>query len=327
MSSPASSPDQPGWWKISLPLPGELEESLLWKLPELGVTRLAVLHAPGTPLERELVAWLPRSDWPETDLRQLERALRPLAEVFATTLPPLRWQPVADEDWSLTWKQHWAPDPIGESLLVLPAWLEEPPEAQERHVIRIDPGLAFGTGAHPSTRLCLEGLDVLGRERVDRGGASVQKPLAGLRVADLGCGSGLLGLAALALGAEEVWAVDTDPLAIRATTNNAALNAVTTIHATVGSIDALERQLEGQLADVLLCNILAPVIAELAEGFSRILNPKGLGLLSGLLVSQADELIATLGAHGWQANLRAIQAPWALLTLEGPKDSIRRADL
>ncbi|MEB3260597.1 MAG: 50S ribosomal protein L11 methyltransferase [Cyanobacteriota bacterium] len=319
MTSPASSTDHGGWWKLSLPLPGELEESLLWKLPELGVTRLAVLHAPGTPSERELVAWLPQSDWPETDLQQLEHALQPLAEVFAITLPPLRWQPVADEDWGLTWKQHWAPDPVSASLLVLPAWLEPPPEAQGRHVIRIDPGLAFGTGAHPSTRLCLEGLDVLGRERVATEGAPVDRPLAGLRVADLGCGSGLLGLAALALGAEEVWAVDTDPLAIRATTNNAALNGVTTIHAAVGSIEALERQLEGQLADVLLCNILAPVIAELAEGLSRILNPKGVGLLSGLLVSQADELIATLGALGWNANLRASQDPWALLTLAGPK--------
>ncbi len=312
---------------LSMPVPGELEESLLWRLPELGVTRLAVLHAPGTPLERELVAWLPESDWPETDLRQLERALQPLAEVFATTLPPLRWQRVADEDWSLTWKQNWAPDPIGGSLLVLPAWLEEPAEAQGRHVIRIDPGLAFGTGAHPTTRLCLEGLEALGTERVERGCAPDGSPLAGLRVADLGCGSGLLGLAALALGAEGVWAVDTDPLAIRATNENAALNAVTTIHTAVGSIDELELLLQGQSADVLLCNILAPVIAELAEKFARILNPNGLGLLSGLLVSQADELIATLGAQGWQASLRASQDPWALLTLTGPKETFRHADL
>jgi len=303
-----------------MPVPGELEESLLWRLPELGVTRLAVLHAPGTPLERELVAWLPESDWPETDLRQLERALQPLAEVFAMTLPPLRWERVADEDWSLTWKQNWAPDPIGRSLLVLPAWLEEPAEAQGRHVIRIDPGLAFGTGAHPTTRLCLEGLEALGRERVDGGNAPDRSPLAGLRVADLGCGSGLLGLAALALGAEGVWAVDTDPLAIRATNENAALNAVTTIHTGVGSIDELELLLQGQSADVLLCNILAPVIAELAEGFSLILNPNGLGLLSGLLVSQADELIATLRAQGWQASLSASLEPWAMLTLAGRKE-------
>ena len=301
-------------------LPVELEESLLWRLPELGVSRLAVLHAPGTPLERELVAWLPESDWPETDLRQLERALKPLAEVFAVPLPPLRWQRVADEDWSLTWKQHWAPDPIGRTMLVLPAWLQEPPEAKGRHVIRIDPGLAFGTGSHPTTRLCLEGLEALGQTRVQTGEAAAASPLAGWRVADLGCGSGLLGLAALALGAETVCAADTDPLAIRATQENAALNGIATFPVTLGSAGALETLLQGQPADLLLCNILAPVIAELSGSFSHLLKPSGWGLLSGLLVTQAEELITCLSQKGWSANLAATQEPWALLMIGSAKD-------
>lgn len=301
-------------------LPVELEESLLWRLPELGVTRLAVLHAPGTPLERELVAWLPDSDWPETDLRQLESVLQPLAEVFALPLPPLRWQRVADEDWSLTWKQHWAPDPIGCTLLVLPAWLQEPPEAEERHVIRIDPGLAFGTGSHPTTRLCLEGLEALGQARVQKGEVAAASPLAGWRVADLGCGSGLLGLAALALGAETVCAADTDPLAIRATQENAALNGIQAFPVTLGSAEALEALLQGQPADLLLCNILAPVIAELSGRFSRLLKPSGRGLLSGLLLTQAEELITCLGQKAWRATLAATQEPWALLTIESARD-------
>ncbi|MFM7463911.1 MAG: 50S ribosomal protein L11 methyltransferase [Cyanobium sp.] len=305
-----ASPASHGWWKLSLALPGDLEESLLWKLPELGVHRVAVVHRPLEPLNRELQAWLPQSDWSEADLQALEQALAPLGDSFALQLPPLSWERVADEDWSLSWKQHWAPDPIGATLLVLPAWLEVPEEAQGRRVIRLDPGPAFGTGSHPSTRLCLEGLEALAASQVGEGAPSDQ-PLKGLRVADLGCGSGLLGLAALALGAEWVYAVDTDPLAIRATQENAALNGVQTLSVREGSTDELESLLQGEPADVLLCNILAPVIAELCSSFPRLLRPSGLGLLSGLLVTQANGLLSRLREQGWEATLAAVQEPWA----------------
>jgi ribosomal protein L11 methyltransferase len=269
-----------------------------------------VVHGPSEPLNRELQAWLPEADWSEADLQALEMALSPLTQPFALQLPPLRWERVADEDWSLSWKQHWAPDPIGTSLLVLPAWLEVPEEAQGRRVIRLDPGSAFGTGSHPSTRLCLEGLEALATSRV-RGGAPGDQPLKGLRVADLGCGSGLLGLAALALGADWVYAVDTDPLAIRATEENAALNGFQALSVLEGSTAELESLLHGEPADVLLCNILAPVIAELCSNFPRLLTRNGLGLLSGLLVTQADGLLSSLRTQGWEATLAAIQEPWA----------------
>ena len=185
-----------------------------------------------------------------------------------------------------------------------------PEEAQGRRVIRLDPGSAFGTGSHPSTRLCLEGLEALATSRV-RGGAPGDQPLKGLRVADLGCGSGLLGLAALALGADWVYAVDTDPLAIRATEENAALNGFQALSVLEGSAAELESLLHGEPADVLLCNILAPVIAELCSSFSRLLTRNGLGLLSGLLVTQADGLLSGLRTQGWEATLAAIQEPWA----------------
>lgn len=308
-----------GWWRLAIALPLELEDSLLWKLPELGVHRLAICHRPEAPLERELVAWLPEIDWPAAERAALEEALRPLGEPFHLALPPLRWQRVADEDWSSTWKRHWRPDPIGHTLLVLPAWLEVPPEAEGRRVIRLDPGPAFGTGSHPTTRLCLEGLEVLADARL-RGGASPEAPLAGLRVADLGCGSGLLGLGALALGAETVLAVDTDPLAIRATAENAALNGATALAVALGSSDVLEELLGGEPADLLLCNILAPVIAELSPSFRRLLVPGGQGLLSGLSLSQAEELIRTLERQGWQATVAASRDPWALLWLRERED-------
>ncbi|MFN9547422.1 MAG: 50S ribosomal protein L11 methyltransferase [Cyanobacteriota bacterium] len=304
-----------GWWQLSLALPEELEESLLWRLPQLGVQRLAVCHGPERPRERQLVAWLPEADWPEAERLALEVALRPLAETFALVLPPLRWQRVAEEDWSSSWKRHWGPDPIGQTLLVLPAWLEVPPEAEGRRVIRLDPGPAFGTGSHPSTRLCLEGMEALAAARVAAGSAGEGAPLAGWRVADLGCGSGLLGLAALALGAESVQAVDTDPLAVRATRDNLALNGFTALTVAPGSAEALEGLLAGQPADLLLCNILAPVIAELCGSFRRLLAPGGEGLLSGLLLSQAEALIAVLEGEGWSARVVAKSDPWVLLRL------------
>ena len=293
------------WWRLELHSLPELEESLLWKLNDLGIPRVAVRHRPESPQERQLLAWLPQADWPESELPRLRASLEPLAATFGLELPPLTWQAQADEDWSLSWKQHWQADPVGERLLVLPAWLPCPEEHQERLVIRIDPGSAFGTGSHPTTRLCLEGLERLATER---GG------LAGLRVADLGCGSGLLGLAALRLGAASACGADTDSLAVRATTDNAALNDLP-LPVALGSVEALAQLLEGRPADLLLCNILAPVIEALAPDFARVLAPSGIGLLSGLLVDQVPTLERALAAKGWQAELSARRDPWGLMTI------------
>ena len=298
----------PGWWRLELASLPELEESLLWKLADLGIARVAVQHRPETPSQRQLIAWLPAIDWPEQERQQLALALAPLAEPFGLALPPLRWSQQADEDWSLSWKQHWQADPVGKGLLILPAWLPCPPEHAERRLIAMDPGSAFGTGSHPTTRLCLEALELLA--------AMTPEGLAGLRVADLGCGSGVLGLAALRLGAASVAAVDTDSLAVRATTDNAALNGLTPqVRVQLGSVEALAELLEGQPADLLLCNILAPVIQALCPAFNTVLAANGVGLLSGLLVDQAPALQLALRDEGWQAELTAEQSQWGLMTI------------
>ena len=298
----------PGWWRLELASLPELEESLLWKLAELGIPRVAVQHRPETPSQRQLIAWLPAIDWPEPERQQLARALAPLAEPFGLALPPLQWSQQADEDWSLSWKQHWQADPVGKGLLILPAWLPCPPEHAERRLIAMDPGSAFGTGSHPTTRLCLEALELLA--------ARTPEGLAGLRVADLGCGSGVLGLAALRLGAASVAAADTDSLAVRATADNAALNGLTPqVRVQLGSVEALAVLLEGQPADLLLCNILAPVIQALCPAFNTVLAANGVGLLSGLLVDQAPALQLALRDEGWQAELTAEQSQWGLMTI------------
>ena len=296
------------WWRLELLALPELEESLTWKLNALGIPRVAVRHSPEQPQDRKLVAWLPASDWPESERQQLEQALKPLADTFGLALPTIHWFEQDDEDWSLSWKQHWEPDPVGQRLLILPAWLELPPEHADRQVIRMDPGSAFGTGSHPTTRLCLEAIEQLSDER---GGS-----LGPIRVADLGCGSGILGIAALLEGASSVAAADTDSLAVRATRDNAVVSGFEEqFQVDLGSIERLAELLEGRPADLLLCNILAPVIEALCPAFDTVLAPGGLGLLSGLLVSQAPRLQEVLAEQGWSAELTAQQSQWGLMTI------------
>ena len=292
------------WWRLTMACPPELEESLVWKLTDLGLHRHAVQHAPETPDQKQLLLWLPQPEWPEAERQQLLASLEPLAEPFGLPLPQGHWDDVADEDWSLSWKQHWQPDPVGEGLLILPAWLEVPPEHGERLVIRMDPGSAFGTGSHPTTRLCLEALE--------------QAPPVGALVADLGCGSGVLGLAALGLGATAVVAADTDSPAVRATGDNRELNGrpADQLKVSLGSVEALQQLLEGRRADLLLCNILAPVIEALAPGFEALVAPEGRALLSGLLVDQAPGLEQVLGGLGWLVSARGSQGRWGLLEIQ-----------
>jgi ribosomal protein L11 methyltransferase len=291
------------WWRLELPCPPELEESLIWKLNALGIHRVALQHRPEAPEQRQLVAWLPAADWPAAERQQLPGALAPLAATFGLELAPMAWREQADEDWSLSWKQHWQPDPVGQRLLILPAWLELPPEHADRLVIRMDPGSAFGTGSHPTTRLCLEAIEQL-------------QTLPGARVADLGCGSGILGIAALLQGARSVAAADTDSLAVRATADNAAVSGFSgRLQVALGSVERLAELLQGRPADLLLCNILAPVIEALCPAFHTLLAADGVGLLSGLLVDQAPGLQQALAAEGWRAELSAQQGRWGLLVL------------
>ena len=286
-----------------MPCPPELEESLAWKLNDLGLHRFALQHSPDPPHQKTLLVWLPQPEWPIADREQVLASLEPLSQPFGLAFPSGVWDEVADEDWSLSWKQHWQPDPVGHRLLILPAWLDVPEEHADRFVIRMDPGSAFGTGSHPTTRLCLEALEAC--------------PPQGLLVADLGCGSGVLGLASLCLGADAVLAADTDSLAVRATAGNRSLNQCSEqrLQVSLGSVETLQALLAGRRADLLLCNILAPVIEALSPGFESLIAPNGRALLSGLLVDQAPRLKDVLAAQGWQVTQELAQGRWGLLEI------------
>ncbi|CAK0743730.1 Ribosomal protein L11 methyltransferase [Gammaproteobacteria bacterium] len=202
----------------------------------------------------------------------------------------LNWrvQSVADRDWERVWLDDFHPLSCGSRLWICPFGSSVPhPEAV---VLWLDPGLAFGTGHHPTTALCLEWLD-----------ASLK---VGCSVVDYGCGSGILGLAALRLGATQCWAVDHDPQAIRATLANAARNGIATCQAAEMNSHSLVAELMPPLwaglpehlpaikADLLLANILARPLVELAVYFSGMIQPGGYIVLSGILDHQETEIIS-----------------------------------
>ena len=294
---------QISWLRLEQEIPVELEDSFYWLLRNLEIHRFSFEYEPENNSTQTLFIWLPLNEWSERDQNDLVKSLISLATPFGLTLPACKWIQVTDEDWSLSWKKYWRPDPVGKSILILPAWLDVPENFADRKIIRLDPGSAFGTGSHPSTRLCIEVLD--------------NEPPVGKTIADLGCGSGILSLTALKLGAKCIFAVDTDSLAISATKINSALNNFpeNLLNVSLGSIDQLEETIPEKKIDLMLCNILAPVIKSLGPMFERIIGYKGKVILSGLLVDQIKELEEFFSLLGWQVLEIKIKDDWALLVI------------
>jgi ribosomal protein L11 methyltransferase len=181
-----------------------------------------------------------------------------------------------DQQWERVWLDRFRPMQFGSGLWIVPGALDAPPQAT--HVLRLDPGLAFGTGTHPTTRLCLQWID--GHD------------FKGQTVIDYGCGSGVLGIAAAIKGALKVICVDNDPQALVATRDNATRNGVAdTIHVLT------PEQYEPDQSDVVLANILAGPLVELAPVLLASLRPAGSLVLSGILEVQADEVAAAYRAQ------------------------------
>jgi len=294
---------QVSWFRLEQEIPIELEDSFYWLLKNLEIHRFSFEHDPENNSTKTLFIWLPCNDWSVRDQENLVQSLISLAKPFQLILPPCKWIQVKDEDWSLSWKKSWKPDPVGKSILILPAWLDVPEKFLERKIIRLDPGSAFGTGSHPSTRLCIEALD--------------NDPPVGKTIADLGCGSGILSLTALHLGANRTFSVDTDSLAISATKMNSALNnfSENLLNVFLGSIEELKVNIPEKKIDLLLCNILAPVIKSLGPNFEKIIGYKGKVILSGLLVNQIQELQEFFLSLGWEVLEIRTMDKWALMIL------------
>ncbi|WP_269625439.1 50S ribosomal protein L11 methyltransferase [Prochlorococcus marinus] len=283
--------------------PVELEDSFYSLLSNLEIHRFSFEHDPNEKTTQALFIWLPLNEWSIIDQETLVEKLISLAKTFDLTLPPCKWIKVEDEDWSLSWKKSWKPDPVGKSILILPAWLDVPEKFLDRKIIRLDPGSAFGTGSHPSTRLCIEALD--------------NDPPVGKTIADIGCGSGILSLTALKLGAKSTISVDIDSLAISATKINSALNDFpeNLLNVFLGSIEEVEANLPSKKIDLALCNILAPAIKLIGPSFEKIIGHEGKIILSGLLVEQIEELQEFFLSLGWQVLEIKIKDQWALMVL------------
>jgi ribosomal protein L11 methyltransferase len=179
-----------------------------------------------------------------------------------------------DKDWEREWMQHYRPMPFGRRLWVCPSWLE-PPDPTAVNLL-LDPGLAFGTGTHPTTALCLGEMDGMELDQTS--------------VVDYGCGSGILAVAALRLGAVRALGVDNDPQALVATRDNAGRNGVPVAALEVALPGAFDHDSWSHSADVVIANILAGPLVELADTLLGFLKPGGTLLLSGLLESQAGAL-------------------------------------
>jgi len=211
------------------------------------------------------------------DLQQLHPNL-PEIEVAQKVLP--------GEDWSETWKSFFKPLIIGKNIVVKPTWETYEPKPGQV-VIEIDPGRAFGTGKHPSTALCLEIIELIVSESSRKKGDPVTSVL------DVGTGSGILGIAAALLGARRVLGLDIDPQAIEVAEENLRRNGVEGIM----SVSSTPLHRLDEIYDLVIANLTAPVINQMAASLSRCVSPKGWLVLSGILNEQMEEVVKSFQAH------------------------------
>lgn len=239
----------------------------------------------------------------ESAAAQVAEALGHLQVFGLRDIGDLRTRVVHEEDWAHAWKAHFPVLRIGAHLVIQPTWRRHRRRPDDVVVV-MDPGMAFGTGLHPTTRLCLAALDELG----GRGA------LQGRRVLDVGCGSGILAIAALAFDAREAVGVDIDPIAIEATAANAARNGMADrVAAHIGSLPS-----GGSRFDIVLANLIAGVLVPLAPGLRDELRPDGLLLASGIFIDREDEVRAALESAGLVVEGRTGEGEWVALLARRP---------
>lgn len=251
------------------------------------------------PEEVRLVAYLPTTpDLPQTieDIKEAVHSLQEygieVGEAFFTLTE------VAELDWANSWKQYYKPVILGKRMVIKPKWERWPHDAQQI-VIDIDPGMAFGTGTHATTSMCLILLEQY-----------VQK---GYDVYDVGCGSGILSIAAAKLGADKVTALDKDEIAVKVAQENVALNNL------AGSVN-VERNnlLDGvtRKVDVIVANITAGILMQLIPTARNLISPQGVFILSGIITDRELEVQHCLLDHGMLIIDRRVQGDWVALVAQ-----------
>ena len=262
------------WQQLTFSTTAQAAERLNELLLETEALAVTLQDAADEPIFEPALGTTPL--WGQTELvalfgaeEDLQQIIQQLQAAFGQ-LPPYHISQVAEQNWERAWMDEFKPMQFGQRLWICPSWCE--PVDPSAVNLLLDPGLAFGTGTHPTTRLCLEWLDA--------------NPPIDSQVIDYGCGSGVLALAALKLGAKITYAIDNDPQALLATEDNAKRNQINPRQLKTLSPE----QPIAAPVDVLLANILAQPLIELAEKFASLIKPQGTIILSGILQEQADKV-------------------------------------
>lgn len=322
------------WMEVSLLVDGEMAEAVAEVLARFApggvvVESTRVEFPPDSDFDSDAIgvvsgplrvyAYLPAVPEPgqpalEETRQRLEEALWHLG--FIRTLPAAQYKTIQEEDWSQAWKANFRPIPVGERLMIVPAWLDVP--LHGRIPIRIDPGMAFGTGTHPTTQLCMEFLEKYVPRLGSENGAG--------SMIDLGCGSGILAIAALKLGLKDALGVDTDANVIPIARQNAALNGIEAgLELGAGSLaEILSGAFGMKRAPIVAANILAPVITRLLdEGLAELVEAGGLLILSGILEEQLEMdgkgVLPALPRHDLLLEERRQSGDWAALAVRREK--------
>jgi len=305
------------WLEVSLTVNGELAEAVADVLARFAYSGVMMEQGvkytdeedAGTPTGPITVrAYLEMNDQIEETRQKLEESLYYLGRI--QPLPAASYKEIADQNWMEAWKQHYKPIRIGERLVIVPAWMDSPDP--DRIAIKIDPGMAFGTGTHPTTQLCLE---LMEKYFDDDTRSMVNRPLSAI---DVGCGSGILSIAAIKLGAKSALGVDIDAGSIVNARENASSNQVgDELTLEVGSVqEILDGRFTLRKAPLVLANILAPVIGRLfAAGLAQLIEANGAIILSGILQEQTQGVIDAAQAKGLRTNERKQMGDWVALTM------------
>lgn len=304
------------WVEVSLEVDGEAAEAVADVLQRYGHQGVLIEHTafPTEVWEDEVPppspnlivrAYFPDDAQAEEKKQKLREAIYYLSRLYP--MPEPVFNIVRDEDWAEAWKRHYHPLRLGRRLYIRPEWSTVTDARPDDIMLVMDPGTAFGTGTHPTTQLCLLALEDVLPDR------------PALDVLDLGCGSGILGIAALKLGARHVLALDIDELAVKSTMSNAALNGMQD-HVTVqqGSLETLQGT--ARHFDLLLCNILARIIIRMAgEGLGDVVRAGGYAIFSGIIQDQAGDVEAALRGAGFELVKRRTQGDWVAIEARKPQ--------
>ncbi len=292
------------WYKLTFLIESDSEEIIIWKLNELGIFSFSFEYLIKNENKKEVNIWLPVDDWGESSRCDFEKIISKLLNINAPKNQFFDWSIIKEEDWLTSWKKYWAPELVGNHLLILPCWMNLNEKFKDKKIIKIDPGAAFGTGSHPSTYLCLEKMENIF--------------FSDKKILDIGSGSGILSVAARLLGAKEVYAVDNDYLAINSTKSNFQLNFgdLNNLNTYLGSFN--EVILKNQLTqfDFVLCNILAEVIKGMIPNIYKCLRNNGEVIFSGILNSQKDEIIKILIQNDLKLLDVSTRKDWACISAQ-----------